>query len=298
MKKTVKLTLILTLLSMLTTNLGHALDLDASVDDEIRKNYNPNKLVEDSGINHSALEKNIKADILEEQAKAPDENLPELPKILNSTKKSDITGDTITPKTTYIPYRGGNIRVHAGTSFNVVNLTGISDWQSKGTKVTFNTKKNIYGRNYSIPAGTKFEGEIVEVHQPQLSCNGGLVVILVKTMIYKNQRIHINAYVTRANDKKIFFNNIKGQRTYLKTMWKKGNWGRELFGKMCTLSVGLGATGATIVLTPFPFAYGTICLGASAITSPITALFSKGQHLSIPANSNFRIKLTEDILLN
>lgn len=298
MKKIVNLTLIALTLSMLSTNLGHALDLDATVDDEIRKNYNPNKLIEDSGINHSALEKNIQADIIETTTKAPDENLPELPKIINSTKKSDITNDTITPKTQYTPYRGGNIRVHAGTSFDVTNITGISDWQSKGTKVTFKTKKNIHGRNYTIPNGTTFEGEIVESHQPQFSCNGGLVVILVDTMIYKNQRIPINAYVTRANDKKIFFNNIKGKRTYLKTVWNKGNWGRELFGKMCTLSVGLGATGATLVLTPFPFAYGTICLGASAITSPITALFSKGQHISIPANSSFRIKLTEDVLVN
>lgn len=298
MKKIVNITLYALVLSMLSTNLGHALDLDATVDDEIRKNYNPNKLVEDSGVNHSALEKNLKADIVAVPDSLPDENLPELPKIINTNKYSDVKDDTITPKTKYVPYQGGNIRVYAGTSFNIVNVTGISDWQSKGTKVTFKTKKNIFGKNYTIPSGTSFEGEIVESHKPQITCNGGLVVILVKTMIYKNQRIPINAYVTRANDKKIFFNNIKGDRTYLKTMWKKGNWGRELFGKMCTVSVGLGAAGPTLVLTPFPIAYGTICLGASAITSPITAFFSKGQHISIPANSNFRIKLTEDVLLN
>jgi hypothetical protein len=117
-------------------------------------------------------------------------------------------------------------------------------------------------------------------------------------MIYKNQSIPIDAYVIRANDKKIFLNNIKGQRTFLKTMWQKGNWGRTLFNKMMTLTVNLGGTGSTFILSPFPLAYGTICLGANAITSPICAFFSKGGHISIPAGSNFKIKLNENVMIN
>ena len=104
----------------------------------------------------------------------------------------------------------------------------------------------------------------------------------------------INGYITKANGKLIFFNNIKGQRTYLKTMYKKGNWGRTMFNKMINLTVNLGSDGATLILTPFPFLYGTICLGANTIVSPITAFFSKGKHVSIPTGSPFKIKLTED----
>ena len=81
-------------------------------------------------------------------------------------------------------------------------------------------------------------------------------------------------------------------------MWKKGNWGRTLFNKMMTLTVNLGSTGSTLVLSPFPLAYGTLCLGANTLFSPITAFFSKGGHVSIPANSSFKIKLTEDIYVN
>ena len=117
-------------------------------------------------------------------------------------------------------------------------------------------------------------------------------------MKYKGQTIPLNAYITRANDKKIFFNNIKGERTFLKTMWKKGDWGRTLFNKMLNLTINLGATTSTLVLSPFPLTYGTICLGANAITSPITAFFSKGGNVSIPANSNFRIKLLDDIMID
>ena len=81
-------------------------------------------------------------------------------------------------------------------------------------------------------------------------------------------------------------------------MWKKGNWGRTLFNKMMTLTVNLGAEGSTFILSPFPLAYGTICLGANAITSPISAFFSKGGKVSIPAGSKFRIKLLEDTFVN
>ena len=293
MRKIVQKTLIITLLYITSIPFGHAFDIDETIDDEIRKNYNPTKLIQDTKINNSALDKNIKA-----SDNTTDENLPSLPSITkygNSSKASDISTANTTPLK---PYTGGNIRVKAGTTFNVINTISLSDWQRKGTKVKFITKGNTFGKQYTIPSGTIFEGEIIESHQPQITCNGGLIVIKVYSMIYKNQKIPVTAYVTRANDKKIFFNNIKGERNYLKTTWKKGNWGRTLFNKMLTVSVGLGGESSTLILSPFPFAYGTICLGLNTITSPICAFFSKGGHISIPAESNFRIKLIEDIMIN
>ena len=107
----------------------------------------------------------------------------------------------------------------------------------------------------------------------------------------------LNGYIIRADDKKIFLNNIKGKRTYLQTMYKKGNWGRSLFGRMLSLTINLGGSGSTILLSPFPLAYGTICLGINTLISPITAFFSKGGHVSIPSGSLFKIKLLEDIYI-
>ena len=296
MKTNVKNTLLAIVLMLSMTNIGHALDLDMTVDDEIRKNYNPDKLVNDIGLQSSALEKNMEADNI-----IPDPNLPALPSITNkgaSTKAPDVKGSDIVPQVKYPKLVNGDITIKSGTSFNVVSANSISDWQAKGTKLTFKTNKQIFGKRYSIPAGTLFYGEIIDRHQPQFSCNGGLVVIRVYSMIYKGQTVPITGYITRANDKKIFFNNIKGERTYLKTMWKKGDWGRTIFNKMMTVSVGLSATGSTFVLTPFPFAYGALCLGANTIVSPITAFFSKGGHVSIPSGSPFRIKLIEDAMIN
>lgn len=298
MRNNVRNTLIIASLYTFLACQGHAFDIDETVDDEIRKNYNPTQLIQDVGIKPSALEKNL--EVMPSKQNKIDENLPALPNITKQAQTIKTTNTNISNKEqiTYKKYTGGNIKVKAGTSFNVLNTTSISDWQRKGTSVKFITKGNTFGRAYTIPNGTIFTGEIIESHQPQITCNGGLIVIKIDSMIYKNQKIPVTAYVTRANEKKIFFNNIKGKRTYLKTTWEKGNWGRTIFNKMLTVTVGLGADGATLVLTPFPVAYGTICLGLNTITSPICAFFSKGEHISIPADSAFRIKLVDDVMID
>ena len=258
-----------------------AFDLDMTVDDDIRKNYNSSKLVNDTNTDYL------------------DEGLPDLP---DKLKNSYDTPTNYSQKTNNAPplkiISSGNIKIRKGTSFNVVNSTKINDWQGKGTTIKFKTNSPIHKRHYSIPAGTVFSGEIIETHQPQISCNGGLVVVRVRYMTYKGQNYPLNAYVTRANDKIIFLNNIKGERNYLKTMWKKGNWGRSLFSRMMTLTVNLGSDGSTFILSPFPFLYGSICLGANTLISPVTAFFSKGGHVNIPAGRQFKIKLLDDTYID
>lgn len=294
MKTIVKNTLIIALVYTLLINQGHAFDLDETVDDEIRKNYNPSKLVNDVGIKPNALEQNISSTTNYTNTKV-DENLPDLPKITNEEKNNKTyVKENFNNKNTHTAYINKGLKISKGTSFDVISSTAISDWQTKGTTVKFTTQKPIYKKKYTIPESTVFIGEIVESHKPQITCNGGLVVIRINSMIINGNTIPLNAYITRANDKKIFLNNIKGDRTFLKTMWQKGNWGRTLFNKMFSLTLNLGAETSTLVLSPFPLTYGTICLGANALTSPICAFFSKGGSVSIPAGSKYKIKLLDD----
>ena len=274
------------LIFIMSTNFVWAFDLDMTVDDEIRKNYNSSKLVEDTHTGNSE-----------------DESLPSLPEISKYDKQNDsvnkvIDNEVLTvtqlPKASII---ANTVKIWKGTSFDVVNATKINDWLAKGNTVKFRTKAPIVKRKYTIPAGTTFTGEILEVHRPQITCNGGLVVIRIRSMTYKGQTIPINAYITRADDKKIFLNNIKGDRTYLKTTWKKGSWGRNMFSKMWNLTTNLGDDAATLILSPFPFVYGTVCYGVNTIVSPICAFFSKGGHVSIPAGSDFRIKFLDSVYI-
>ena len=257
----------------------NAFDLDMTVDDDIRKNYNSSKLVKDTN-----------TEVLEV--------LPDLPENLQirddiSPKKESSKPVPIKQLTNF-----GNTKIRKGTSFNVVNISKISDWQQRGTIVKFKTTSNINKKGYTIPASTVFSGEIVESHQPQISCNGGLVAIKIQNMVYKGMTIPLNAYVTRANDKIIFLNNIKGERTYLKTVWKKGSWGRSLFNRMFSLTVNLGGDKSTFLLSPFPLLYGTLCIGSNTLISPITAFFEKGKHIVINSGSHFRIKLLEDAYID
>jgi len=267
---------ILLLIFLLITEQAHAFDLDMTVDDEIRKNYDSSKLQQDMHV---------------------EDTLPSLPDIpeINQSEPLPAVHEVQVPQYNIMK---GNVKIPDGTSFDVVNSTKINDWLAKGNTIKFYNKNPIIKKKFTIPANTVFYGEIIEVHQPQITCNGGLVVIRIKSMNYKGQTIPIRAYVTRADEKMIFLNNIKGERTYLKTMWKKGNWGRTLFNRMMTMTINLGAEGSTILLSPFPLAYGTICLGMNALTSPITAFFSKGGHVSIPAGSRFRIKLLDDAFID
>ena len=267
-----------------------AFDLDMTVDDDIRKNYNSGKLQHDMHTEDTHESLPTLPDISKYNESAKNET--------QQTVKEEINVPAKEPDYTVPKALSGNIKIRKGTVINVVNSTKVNDWLAKGNTIKFYTKEPLVKKKYTIPANTVFYGEIIETHQPQITCNGGLVVIRVKKMIYKGQTIPINAYITRANDKMIFLNNIKGNRTYLKTTYQKGNWGRTMFNKMMTMTINLGGDGSTILLSPFPFAYGTICIGLNTLTSPICAFFSKGGHVSIPTGSQFKIKLLEDTFVN
>ena len=114
MKMIVKNTLIGLIFYLGMTNLGHAFDIDATVDDEIRKNYNPTKLIEDTGVSSNALQKNINSS----KPIPIDENLPALPNISKQNyqkKSSEIKNNSITAPIITTPYTGGNIKVKKGT---------------------------------------------------------------------------------------------------------------------------------------------------------------------------------------
>ena len=169
MRKNVKNTLIIALVYTFLTNIGHAFDIDETVDDEIRKNYNPTQLIQDVKGKDSALEKNIQS--VPYPVAVKDSNLPELPSIAEEDKPQ-VSVQKLYPEIKAQTYTGGNIKMKQGTMFNVTSETSISDWQRKGTEVRFTSHSNTYGKGFTIPTGTIFIGEIIDSHQPQISCNG------------------------------------------------------------------------------------------------------------------------------
>lgn len=284
------------LIQALTLMPVFSIDLDYTVDDAIRKNYNV-----DSGIpktTPSPVNTQVKS-VQAPKSSSTTTSMPALPKLPASKTptststtvnkqytKSAISRTQVKPKH-YIPLR-------KGMEFEIVNINPISDKQKVGTNIVFAAKRPIKTAYYTIPQGTKFVGKIVESHQPQLSGNGGLVSISVVTIILSGEYQHIDTRITEVGGKKVFFEDIKGKRSYWQNTVNKGKWGRRTFHKMNKLSSSLIKDKTTVILSPFTFVYGVALGGISTITSPVVSIFCKGKNVYIPVNTSFKIKFDKD----
>lgn len=260
-----------------------ALDLDTSVDDEIRKNYNPSKLEEDVN------------------------NLPPLPKTLNDTSIKADTYSLIRQQAQVQPQKynqlmtnkvdSNYIVIKKGTKIKLKLLNSISDQSRKGSRVLFTSTYPIVTTYFTIPVGTTFKGEIIKSHKPQFIANGGLITIDVNSMIINNEVQPIKAHVTKADSKFVFCNNIKGKRKYFKSMVKSTKNGRHFFAKMIRVTGVLATDGSSIIIAPFAIGAGAMTAAANICVSPVLALFHKGESITIKAGSNFEIKLNQNVYI-
>ncbi len=285
-----------------------AFNLDTSIDDDIRKNYNPSKLEEDMAlpslpkILNEKSEENIHPI---KQISTPKIQQPQQAASKPQVKPSTQAQAPVLPQVKYSQATQSAIKIgdgsyatlKSGTKIKVKSLTNISDKSRKGTKVKFVSKYPVTTTYFTIPMGTIFNGEIVNSHTPQLSGNGGLIVMNIDSMIINGATQPLNANIVKANNKKIFSNNIKGKRTYAKNLVKSIKPGRHFFCKMMRVTGNLANDGSSIILTPFSVLAGTIALGGNVFASPVLALFSKGGSISIHEGSDFEIKLLQDVFI-
>ncbi|MBD5401746.1 hypothetical protein HDR58_02935 [bacterium] len=251
-----------------------SLDLDLSVDEEIKKKYDAEKLKYDA--------------------------LPPLPKTSPNTSTNNQTAipkttpiyDITVPNVTKADSKNA-LKIGYGTKFPVRSNQVISDWLKKGNTVTFTTTTAVSKSGITIPAGTKFYGVIEDSHRPQKTGNGGLVVIKMTSMTYNGQNYSVNAKITKANSKKIFLNNIKGQRLYWKNVGKQIDKGENFYKKSRKVSAKFADNPIGLIIASVPTIVGVAGYTVVTATSPITAIFSTGGNLSIPSGSAFEIKLTD-----
>ena len=261
-----------------------ALELDTSIDDEIRKNYNPSKIEDDMVL--PPLPK-----IRDNMDIKPTKPIPQTKKQNNPVAQ---TNSLQYVKPTKNSLKESYITLKKGTKIRVKLQNNISDCTKKGTKIKFISEYPVSTTYFTIPMGTVFYGEIMESHKPQLTGNGGLIVINISSIILNNEIQPINAFVTKANRKNIFLNNIKGKRKYISSMVKSTKNGRHFFGKMMRVSGNLATDGSSIVVAPFSFLLGVITVSGNILISPALAVFYKGGSISIPAGTVFEIKLAQD----
>lgn len=272
-----------------------AFELDMSVDEEIRKNYNP-----------SALE----------------QNLPALPKTAPSQSATTKTTVTTTNKTTpvvpktqpvsqpskpqlvikkmdndYKFDKSTAIRIKKGTKFRVKSNCVISDYQREGTRVSFTSIKPVTQRYITINEGTRFNAVVEDSHLPQFTGNGGLIVLMVDGIVVNGSTKSVHAKITKANMKKVFLNNIKGKRGYIKGVSRQVDKGENFYKKTRRTSTKLADNPVGLIISPIPTVFGAVVYAVNLVGSPVFAIWAKGSRISIPAGSEFEIKLLEDVYL-
>lgn len=294
MKKRFLLLYILLMLSIMPVQ---ALQLDLSVDEEIRKNYNPSKLEQES--------------------------LPPLPKTATPSKtvttkpKSTTSTTTAPPKTTPVVSEPSRkkvnknlpgttltqddftaIKIKKGTKFRLKSNNLVSDYLKPGSKVSFTSLTPVYQRYVTIPAGTVFTASVVDSHLPQITGNGGLVELKIETVQFKGRTYSAHGKVTKANHKKIFINNIKGKRQYWKGVANQVEKGHKFYKKTRVTSQKLAENPVGVIISPIPTVVGVVAYVVNLAGSPVFSIGYKGGRVSIPAGSEFEIKLQEDVYLS
>ena len=271
-----------------------ALELDTSVDDEIRRTYDPSK-----------LEQSLPA--LPKTAPTQQNTLPKTPQ----TTQAQQTAPKSLPSTPaakpqlgvkklpneYKFDKSTAIRIKKGTKFRVKSNSVISDYLRTGAKVSFSSIKPVTQRYITVPEGTKFTAIVEDSHQPQMSGNGGLVVLMVDSITVNGQTRSVHGKITKANMKKIFFNNMKGKRSYWKGVANQIDKGENFYKKTRRTSSKLADNPVGILISPIPVLTGMVVYAVNFAGSPLFALWSKGGRISIPAGSEFEIKLLEDVYL-
>ena len=262
-------------------------ELDDSIDDEIRRNYNP-----------SALEN----------------NLPALPKVAPNISNKP-TGNIAPPKSQPVveqarPQLGVKklpnsqnfdkstaIRIPKGTKFKVRSSANLSDTTRVGARFTFTTLQPVTKRYVTIPAGTTFNAVVTDSHPPQATGNGGLLQIAVDGMNFRGYNYYTQGKITKANRKKVFVNNIKGKHQYWKGVAQQIDKGENFYKKTRRVSAKLSDNPVGLIISPVPTLVGMGVYAVNLVGSPIFSIGSKGGKLSIPAGSVFEIKLLDDIYL-
>lgn len=262
----------------------YALGFDLSVDDDIRKNYNPSKLEQDMIL--PALPKNL-------QEEAP-----------NSIEAKQYSGQLLQPAynkpikgSSSVSVNGNYAIIKKGTKFRTTLLSSLSDHSNKGTRVKFKLRLPVSTTYLTIPTGTVFIGELEDRHPPQLLGNGGLIKVRIVGMILNGQTYRIDGFVTQANYENIFFNNYKGKRRFASSMVNKMRPGYNFYKRMASTTARLLNDGWGAVWAPFPAALGIVGLAGNVAVAPVLATFTKGAGAYLRSGSYIEFKLAQDIII-
>ena len=265
-----------------------AYNLDTSVNNEIEKKYDSNKLNQDMQIKQISTQS--------KKQTLSNKSVPKSTPVFDNSIPQVSKNTQIQSLKTSVGKAG--ILIPAGTKFIAKSSSGVSSRSGINSSVNFVSINTMYGSNITIPAGTTFTGVISASHKGQITGNGGLIKIRITGMKYKGKNIRVEGKITKANSKKIFFNNIKGTRQYLQGVDNKITQGINFYNKSRRLSYRMSSNPVGTILSPLPTITGWIGSAVCTLASPVTGLIQKGKDISLPSGTFYEIKLTEDAYIN
>lgn len=240
-------------------SVSYALEFDTSVDDSIRKSY---------------------------KVKESEETLPALPNVVP-------TAEPIVPAQTNLKSTGKVCMIKGGTKIVLASQKSVNQGYRKGSKIPFVTQRDIKTKDGTlIPAGTIMKAVVADSHGPQITGNGGLIELHFNEIYFNGVMSPLEANVKKANYKRVYFNDIKGERRYWKNWSKAMKPGTKTFNATKKAS---NAISAIPVLNAVPVLLGSVVYTVNFVTSPIIMVFLKGGTLSLPAGTIFEIKIKDDI---
>lgn len=265
-------------------------NLDTSVNKEIEKKYESNKLNEDMKVkqtNSKSSKNNIVNKSVPKSTPVFDNTTP------GSVKNTNTNNNSIKAS---VPKTG--IKLPSGTKFVVKSNANVSSWSGVNSRLTFTSTAPVYKSDITIPAGTTFKGIISASHTGQMTGNGGLIKIKIISMSFNGNTVSVNGKITKANSKNIFFNNIKGSRQYLQGVDNRITQGVNFYKKARNLSSRMSTNPVGNILSPLPTITGWVGSAVCTLTSPVTGLTQKGKNISLPSGTVFEIKLMKDVYIN
>ena len=285
----IKIFILILMLVVSTQMLVFGYELDLSINDEIEKKYDSNKLNQDMNTSATTNKKSSNSTTLSNKAVPKSTPVFDLTSIPLVTKIQNTVNKTASNLGMELP---------SGTTFDVKSSVKLTDWSGVNTPITFTSINPVTKKLLTVPSGTTFKGNIVLAHHGQITGNGALLEIDITSMTLNGKTYPIEAKVTKVNSKNIFLNKIKGQRQYITGVKNKVQSGVAFYKKSRQISNKLSSTAIGTIVSPLPTIVGLVGATASTVVSPITGLIQKGSGISIPANSEFEIKLTKDVYLN
>ena len=244
----IKIFILILMLVVSTQMLVFGYELDLSVNDEIEKKYDSNKLNQDMNTSAATNKKSSNSTTLSNKAVPKSTPVFDLTSIPLVTKIQNTVNKTASNLGMKLP---------SGTTFDVKSSVKLTDWSGVNTPITFTSINPVTKKLLTVPSGTTFKGNIVLAHHGQITGNGALLEIDITSMTLNGKTYPIEAKVTKVNSKNIFLNKIKGQRQYITGVRNKVQSGVAFYKKSRQISNKLSSTAIGTIVSPLPTIAGS-----------------------------------------